>query len=173
VNSKNPDVIIASSTPLTIGIPAYLISRIRRVPFVFELRDLWPDCPVEWGIVKNRLLIRAAYWLESFLYQKAAFLITVTEGIRKEIIKKGIPAGRIRTITTANDLALFTPDGPQADLETLANIPADAFVCIHVGSLGFSNALDLLLDGAEKVLDEPSIHFLLMGHGAEKGAPQA
>jgi glycosyltransferase involved in cell wall biosynthesis len=118
--------------------------------------------------VKNRLLIRAAYWLESFLYRKAAFLITVTEGIRKEIIKKGIPAGRVRTITTANDLTLFTPDGPRADLESLANIPADAFVCIHIGSLGYSNALDLLLDGAEMVLEEPSIHFLLVGHGAEK-----
>ena len=165
---RNPDVVVASSTPLTIGIPAYLISRIRRVPFVFELRDLWPDCPVEWGIVKNRLLIRAAYWLESFLYQKAAFLITVTEGIRREIIKKGIPAERIRTITTANDLALFTPEGPQADLETLANIPSDAFVCIHVGSLGFTNALDFLLDAAEKLVDQPSIHFLLMGHGVEK-----
>jgi glycosyltransferase involved in cell wall biosynthesis len=165
---RNADVIVASSTPLTIGIPAYLLSRVRRVPFVFELRDLWPDCPVEWGFVKNRLLIRGAYWLESFLYRKAAFLITVTEGIRKEIIKKGVPAERIRTVTTANDLKLFTPDGPQADVEKLANIPADAFVCIHVGSLGFSNALDFLLDGAERVLDEPSIHFLIMGHGAEK-----
>jgi glycosyltransferase involved in cell wall biosynthesis len=164
---RNPDVIVASSTPLTIGIPAYLISRIRRVPFVFELRDLWPDCPVEWGFVKNRLLIRASYWLESFLYRKSAFLITVTEGIRKEIMTKGIPGERIRTITTANDLTLFTPDGPQADLENLANIPTDAFVCIHVGSLGFSNALDFLLDAAERVLDEPSIKFLLMGHGRE------
>ena len=54
---RGPDVIVASSTPLTIGIPAYLISRIRRVPFIFELRDLWPDCPVEWGIVKSRFLI--------------------------------------------------------------------------------------------------------------------
>ncbi|MGI8959163.1 MAG: glycosyltransferase family 4 protein [Bryobacteraceae bacterium] len=165
---RSPDVIVASSTPLTIGIPAYLLSRIRRVPFVFELRDLWPDCPVEWGFVKSRFLIRAAYWLESFLYRKAAFIFTVTEGIRKEIIKKGIPAERIRTITTANDLTLFTSDGPEADLLTVANIPADAFVCIHVGSLGFSNALDFLLDGAERLLDEPSIHFLIMGHGAEK-----
>ncbi|MFL6352716.1 MAG: glycosyltransferase family 4 protein [Bryobacteraceae bacterium] len=165
---RNPDVIVASSTPLSIGIPAYLLSRIRRVPFVFELRDLWPDCPVEWGFVKSRLLIKAAYWLESFLYRKAAFLFTVTEGIRKEIIKKGIPAERIRTITTANDLTLFTPDGPEADLETLANIPPDAFVCIHVGSLGFSNALDFLLDGAERVRDDSSIQFLIMGHGAEK-----
>ncbi len=165
---RNVDVAVASSTPLSIGIPAYLLSRLRQVPFVFEVRDLWPDCPIEWGFVKNRLLIRVTYWLESFLYRKANFLITVTEGIRKEVIKKGIPAERIRTITTAADLRLFTPDGPRADLEVLANIPADAFLCIHIGSLGYSNALDLLLEGAERVLDDPSIQFLVMGHGAEK-----
>jgi glycosyltransferase involved in cell wall biosynthesis len=168
LSAQKPDVIIASSTPLTIGIPAYLLSRLHRVPFIFELRDLWPDCPVVWGIVKNRLLIRASYWLESFLYRKAAFLVSVTEGIRKELIKKGIPAEGVRTITTACDLALFTPDGAQEDLESLANIPADAFLCIHTGSLGFANSLDFIIDGAERVLDDPSIHFLLVGNGSEK-----
>jgi glycosyltransferase involved in cell wall biosynthesis len=165
---RRPDVIIGSSTPLTIGIPAYLLSRLRKVPFIFELRDLWPDCPVIWGVVKNRLLIRGAYWLESFLYRKAAFLVSVTEGIRKELIKKGISADRVRTITTACDLALFTPEGPQEDLESLANIPAGAFLCIHTGSLGLVNFLDFVLDGAERVLDDPSIHFLFMGNGPEK-----
>jgi glycosyltransferase involved in cell wall biosynthesis len=168
LSAQKPDVIIASSTPLTIGIPAYLLSRLHRVPFIFELRDLWPDCPVVWGIVKNRLLIRASYWLESFLYRKAAFLVSVTEGIRKELIKKGIPAEGVRTITTACDLALFTPDGPQEDLESVANIPADAFLCIHTGSLGFANSLDFIIDGAERVLEDPSIHFLLVGNGSEK-----
>jgi glycosyltransferase involved in cell wall biosynthesis len=165
---RRPDIVIASSTPLTIGIPAYLLSRLRKVPFIFELRDLWPDCPVIWGVVKNRLLIRAAYWLESFLYRKAAFLVSVTEGIRKELIKKGISADRVRTITTACDLTLFTPEGPQENLEGLANIPADAFLCIHTGSLGIVNFLDFVLAGAERVLEDPSIHFLLMGNGPEK-----
>jgi len=166
---RKPDVVIASSTPLTIGIPGYLLNRLRRVPFIFELRDLWPDCPVIWGFVKNRLLIRVSYWLESFLYRKAAFLVTLTEGIRKEVIKnKGVSAERVITITNAADLALFTPDGPRADLESLANIPADAFVCMHTGRLGFANSLDFLLDGAERVLDDPSIQFVLMGHGPEK-----
>jgi glycosyltransferase involved in cell wall biosynthesis len=168
LSSRKPDVIIASSTPLTIGMPAYLLSRLHKAPFIFELRDLWPDCPVVWGVVKNRLLIRASYWLESFLYRKATFLTCVTEGIRKELIKKGIPAEGVRTITTACDLTLFTPDGPQEDLETLTNIPADAFLCIHTGSLGFANSLDFVVDGAERVRDDPSIHFLLVGNGPEK-----
>jgi colanic acid biosynthesis glycosyl transferase WcaI len=102
------------------------------------------------------------------LYRKATFLTCVTEGIRKELIKKGIPAEGVRTITTACDLALFTPDGPQEDLETLTNIPADAFLCIHTGSLGFANSLDFVVDGAERVRDDPSIHFLLVGNGPEK-----
>ncbi len=163
-----PDVVIGSSTPLTIGIPAYLLSRLRNAPFIFELRDLWPDCVVEWAIVKNRHVIRSAYWLESFLYRKSAFLVAVTEGIRKELIKKGISAERVRTITTASDLALFTPEGPRADLENLLEIPANAFVCMHTGSLGLSNSLGFLLDAAERVLDDASIQFVLIGHGREK-----
>ncbi len=168
LSARKPDVVVGSSTPLTIGIPAYLISRIRNVPFIFELRDLWPDNVAEWNVIKSRFMIGAAHWLESFLYRKAAFLITVTEGIRKELIKKGIPAERVKTITTASNLSLFTPEGPRADLRTLAHIPDDAFVCMHTGSIGLANSLGLVLDIAERVLDDPSIHFVLMGNGEQK-----
>lgn len=168
LSARRPDVVVGSSTPLTIGIPAYVISRLKRVPFVFELRDLWPDNVAEWNVVKNGFMIGTARRLESFLYRKTAFLITVTEGIRKELIKKGIPAERIRTITTASDLELFTPDGPRADLEKLANIPPNAFVCMHTGSIGLANSLGTVLDVAERVIDDPSIHFVLMGNGEQK-----
>lgn len=145
-----------------------MLSRIRNIPFVFELRVLWPDCVTEWQLIKSRFMITAARWLESFLYGKAAFLISVTEGIRKELIKKGIPAEKVRTITTASNLALFTPNGPKAELETVANIPPDAFVCMHTGSIGFVNSLDFLLDAAERVLDDTGIQFVLMGKGEQK-----
>jgi len=63
LSARNPDVIVGSSTPLTIGIPAYLVSRIRSVPFIFELRDLWPDNVAEWTVIKSRFMIWAAHWL--------------------------------------------------------------------------------------------------------------
>lgn len=165
---RDPDIVVASSTPLTIGLPAWAVGVLRRVPFVFELRDLWPDCVAVWNVVRNRPLVRAAYWLESFLYRRARFLIALTEGIRQELIAKGIAPERIRVVTNASDLGLFSPDGPGADLETIAGIPRDAFVCIHAGSLGLANSLGLLLDVAGHLRDHPSIHFVLMGAGRER-----
>jgi len=161
------DVVIASSTPLTIGMPAWLISRLRGAPFVLELRDLWPDHAVVWDIVKNRWLIRATYWLEAFLYKRAKSIITLTDGIRQEVIAKGIPAQKVRTITNASNLSIFTPNGPVADL-THVGIPQGSFVCLYSGSLGMGNYLDFILDVAEELREEPKVHFLFLGTGLEK-----
>jgi len=163
-----PEVVVATSTPLTIGIPGYLLSRLRRVPFVLELRDLWPDCVVAWDLIQNRFLIGAGYWLEAFLYRKAKRLLAVTDGIRDELIKKGIDPVRISVITNASDIELFNPSGPRADLQALAQVPPDAFVCIHSGSMGFANDVDLLLDSAEILRDCPAIHFVILGAGPQK-----
>jgi glycosyltransferase involved in cell wall biosynthesis len=166
--AERPEVVVATSTPLTIGIPGYLLSRLRRVPFVLELRDLWPDCVVAWNVVKSKVLIRAGYWLERFLYRKAQRILAVTDGIREELIRKGIDPGKISVITNASDIELFTPNGSSVDLEALAQVPSDAFVCIHSGSLGFANCVDFLLDVAETLRDAPSIHFIILGAGPQK-----
>lgn len=163
-----PEVVVATSTPLTIGIPGYLLSRLRRVPFVLELRDLWPDCVVAWEVVQSKVMIRTGYWLEAFLYRKAHRFLAVTDGIRLELIKKGLDPAAISVITNASDIELFTPEGPRADLQTLAQVPKDAFVCIHSGSLGFANCVDLLLDVAEQLRENPGIHFIILGAGPQK-----
>ena len=111
-----PEVVVATSTPLTIGIPGYLLSRLRRVPFVLELRDLWPDCVVAWEVVQSEIMIRTGYWLEAFLYRKAHRFLAVTDGIRLELIKKGLDPASISVITNASDIELFNPSGPRADL---------------------------------------------------------
>jgi glycosyltransferase involved in cell wall biosynthesis len=162
-----PEVVVATSTPLTIGIPGYLLSRLRRVPFVLELRDLWPDCVVAWDVVRSKLLIRGGYWLEWFLYRKAQRILAVTDGIRQELIRKGIDCGKITVITNASDIELFTPDGSRADLGALAQVPPDAFVCIHSGSLGFANCVEFLLEVAEHLRDT-STHFIILGAGPQK-----
>jgi glycosyltransferase involved in cell wall biosynthesis len=166
--AEAPEVVVATSTPLTIGIPGYLLSRLRSVPFVLELRDLWPDCVVAWDLIRNKFMLGAGYWLESFLYRKAQKLLAVTDGIREELIRKGIDPARISVITNASDIELFNPSGPRADLLALAQVPPDAFVCIHSGSMGFANWVELLLDSAEALRDSPSIHFVILGAGPQK-----
>jgi lipopolysaccharide/colanic/teichoic acid biosynthesis glycosyltransferase len=170
---KRCDVVVGSSTPLSIGVPAYLLGLLRTVPFVFELRDLWPDCVVEWDIVRNRILLRAAYWLEAFLYAKARLLIALTDGIRQELLKKGVPGEKLTTVTNGSNLELFRPDGPRADANMLGGIPDSAFMCMHAGSFGVANCLPLVLDTAERLIDDPSIQFVLMGSGPRKNSLMA
>ncbi len=167
---RKVDVVVGSSTPLSIGIPAYFFSFVRNVPFVFELRDLWPDCVIQWNIVRNRAVLRAAYWLESFLYNKAFLLIALTEGIARELVKKGIAREKIKIVTNGSNLDLFQPNGVRADASMLAGIPDSAFVCMHAGSFGVANYLTSILDVAEELQGDPSIQFVLMGSGPQKSS---
>jgi glycosyltransferase involved in cell wall biosynthesis len=167
--APSPDVIIATSTPLTIGIPALLLSWFRRVPFIFELRDLWPDCVVDYNVVRNRALIRAAYWLESFLYRRATAIVALTRGIRERVISKGIAPDKVWVITNAADLEPFSPVGPRMDLESLTGVPPSSFVYAYVGSLVWTNALSWVMEGMDYLRDRKDIHLILLGSGPEKG----
>jgi glycosyltransferase involved in cell wall biosynthesis len=170
---RSPDIVVASSVPLTIGLPTYMLSRLRGIPFVFELRDLWPDAVVDWNLVRSRLLLWAAYRLESFLYRKARAIIALSEGIRQEVIAKGIPASKVGVITNAADLELFRPDGPRADLRAKTGVPDDAFVCIHNGSLVPTAALGLIIEAADQLRERRDIHFVFLGAGPRRDPLEA
>jgi len=165
---RSPDIVVASSTPLTIGLPGYMLSRLRGIPFVFELRDLWPDAAVAFDIVRSRPLLWAAYRLESFLYRKARTIIALTEGIRQEVIAKGIPASKVSVITNAANLELFRPEGPRADLCAKADVPHDSLVCIYNGSLVWTAALGLIIEAAAQLRERRDIHFVFLGTGPHK-----
>ena len=87
---KKPDLVVASSTPLTITVPAILVAALTRVPFVFEVRDVWPDAPIQLGILKNRVIITLANMLAMTAYRRANRIVALTEGIRRRIISKSI-----------------------------------------------------------------------------------
>jgi len=170
---RSPDIVVASSTPLSIGLPGYALSRLRGIPFVFELRDLWPDAAIAFNRVRSRLVLWAAYRLESFLYRKASAIIALTKGIRQEVIAKGIPASKVSVITNAADLELFRPDGPHADLSAKAGVPDDAFVCIFSGSLVPTAALGLIIEAADQLRERRDIHFVFLGAGPRKDPLEA
>jgi glycosyltransferase involved in cell wall biosynthesis len=170
---RSPDIVVATSTPLSIGLPGYMLSRLRGIPFVFELRDLWPDAAVSFNRVRSRLLLWAAYRLESFLYRKASAIIALTRGIRQEVIAKGIPARKVSVITNAADLELFRPDGPRADLRAKTGVPDDAFVCIFSGSLVPTAALELIIEAADQLRERRDIHFVFLGAGPRRDPLEA
>jgi glycosyltransferase involved in cell wall biosynthesis len=144
------DVVYASSTPLTVGVPGLLAARRRRVPFVFEVRDLWPEAPIELGVLKAPLLIWIARKLEEYLYARADHIVTLSEGMAEGVRAKGVPAERVTVITNAADTDLFAP-GPK-DAETVARYGLeDAFVVAYVGAMGPIHAIDQIVAAAQIV----------------------
>ena len=163
------DVIIASSPSFFAVISAWIMSRLRKIPFVFEVRDLWPAVFVDLGVLTNPFVIRALESVEMFLYQRAALVVTVTEGFRKRLLARGLPPEKVVTITNGAAIESFTP-GPRDNAVRTELGLAGKFVVGYVGAHGISQGLELVLQAAQRLRDNADIVFLLVGEGARKRA---
>jgi len=164
------DVIIVSSPPLFIGISGYLISFFKRTPFVFEIRDLWPESAIDTGVVTNKLIIKLAYILEKFIYKKARLINVLTPAFRDTLIeKKGIASDKIIFIPNAADFSLS--ENLLKDFDVLSfkkeHDLVDKFVITYVGAHGVANHLEQVLETG-KLLENTNVLFLLIGDGMEK-----
>lgn len=164
------DVVIVTSPPLFVGATGYLISRLKGIPFVFEVRDLWPESAIDTGVLTNGLIIKLAYWVEGFIYKSAKLVNVLTPAFYKTLRdKKGIPESKLIQISNASDFSLSE--------DLLRNFDAQAFrkehdlegrfVITYVGAHGVANHLEQVLDAAE-VLKDTNVLFLLIGQGMEK-----
>ena len=164
------DVIIVSSPPLFIGISGYLISFFKRTPFVFEIRDLWPESAIDTGVVTNGFIIKLAYALEKFIYKKATLINVLTPAFRDTLIqKKHINPDKIIFIPNAADFSLSDDllnnfDATKFKKEHNLN---DRFVITYVGAHGVANHLEQVLETG-KLLKDTNVLFLLIGDGMEK-----
>ena len=167
--AKNVDVIYATSTPLTVGIPAMVLKWLKRIPFVFEVRDQWPEIPIELGIIKNKIVIDLLLMLEKSIYKSAASIVALSlgmaEGIRK-IVGEQKP---IVIVPNSCDTELFHPDinGSRVRREKGWG---NKLVLLYFGALGKANGLGFIVDAAERLKTNPDIHFVLVGDGSEKTA---
>lgn len=164
------DVILVTSPPLTIGITAYIMAKTKRVPFIFEVRDLWPESAIDTGVVTNKLFIRAAYWLEAFIYEKAALINVLTPAFRQALIeKKGIHPGKVIFIPNAADFSLS--DSLLSSFDAAAfrreHNWEDRFVVTYVGAHGVANHLEQVLETADLLRHTPAL-FVLIGAGMQK-----
>lgn len=167
---KETHVIYAVSTPLTVGLLGYLVSRLRNIPFVFEVSDVWPDAAVACGVVKNKTLIKSAHWLEMFCYKKAAHIIGLSQGICDNIIAKGVAREKVSLITNGVDSSLFSlagDDSKRLAIRTKFGF-GDRFVVMYLGAHGTYNALDTIIDAALRLKDDPRFLFVFVGAGDEK-----
>lgn len=164
------DIIVVTSPPLFVGITAYVLSLLKRTPFVFEIRDLWPESAIDTGVLQNKAIIKFAYWFESFIYKRAKLINVLTPAFRDTLIeKKKVPEAKIIFIPNAADFTLaetiqkeFNADAFNAELKL-----ENKFVITYVGAHGVANHLIQLVDAAEKLTDT-NVVFQLIGSGMQK-----
>lgn len=163
------DVIVASSPTFFSVISAWCLSLLKQAPFVFEVRDLWPAVFVELGVLRNRLLIGILEAVEMFLYRRSAAVVTVTRSFERDLLRRGVPASKVETITNGVDLGAFSPGSPDEALRASLGLEG-RFIVLYIGAHGISQALTAVLLTAGRLRDEPAPHFLFVGEGAEKKA---
>jgi glycosyltransferase involved in cell wall biosynthesis len=166
---RKPDVVFASSTPLTIGAAGLLTARMKRVPFVFEIRDLWPAVPIELGALKSGPAIRSAEWLERKLYDGAERVVVLSEGARQHLLRRGIPAEKLVLIPNAADLDVFRPDRRDDGFRAKHGLEG-RFVALYTGAMGRANGLDQLVDAAETLRrwGDERVTIVALGDGGER-----
>jgi len=161
------DLLLTTSPSLLTALAGYIISLLKGVPFVLEVRDLWPKAAVEMGMVKNKFLIWLASWLELFLYEKASRIIVITQGYADYIVSRGINEGKISIVHNGVDewmLDYPEDEGIPGELEEFSG----KFVVMHVGAMGKFNHLHELLQSVELLKDKDKFAFLFVGDGAER-----
>jgi glycosyltransferase involved in cell wall biosynthesis len=166
---RRPDVVFASSTPLTIGIAGLLTARLKRAPFVFEIRDLWPAVPVALGALTSRPAIGTAEWLERRLYEGAERIVVLSEGSQDELRTRGIPEEKLVLIPNAADLDVFRPDVVDSGFRASHGLE-DRFVALYAGAMGPAAGLDQLVDAAEALRrwGDTRVTIVALGDGGER-----
>ncbi len=164
------DVIFATSTPLTIALPAVYAAKRLQKPIVFEVRDLWPDLPIAVGVLKNPFLKVGARWLERFAYRHAEHVVALSPGMAKGVIRSGYPRNRVHAIPNSCDIDFFQvplSEG-QKFLDSHPELQGGPLV-LYAGTLGLVNGVGYLVEIASVILQiDPAIRFLIVGDGKEQ-----
>lgn len=169
LRERNLDLVFATSTPLTVGIPGRIGAGLKRVPYVFEVRDLWPEDLLDAGRVKPGLQYKVWEWMERFSYAKAKKILLVSQGFHTRLLERGFDPERLETIELGADGALFRDAQPDHDYIARHGL-AGKTIAIYTGAHGDANGLFQLLDTAEHLRDRPDIAVVLIGDGIRKQA---
>lgn len=170
--TRRPDVVIATSPQFFCGWAGVFVAKLRRLPFILEIRDLWPESIEAVGAMRQPLLIRFLEWLERRLYAAADHIVTVGAGYREKLVERGVERSRVDVIPNGVDLALFLPDangrGGDGPGVRTRHALGDRFVLAYLGTIGMGCGLDVALRAARQLRDagRDDVRFLLVGDGA-------
>jgi len=164
------DVVISTSPPLTVGIPGVVASWLKRVPLVFDVRDIWPESAAQLGMVKNRPLIRFLEHLERFLYRQSRLVTVVTDGKIEKLEERGVDQAKVALIRNGVDLKLFDEKAKLPLPRELEEITRNRLCITYAGVFNIGQALDVVLESVSRLRDESpeyyeKVAFILIGDG--------
>ncbi len=161
-------LIYITSPPLFVGGAALLLSYLRRIPLVFEVRDLWPESAVALGELKNKRAIALAAWLEKKCYRRARQIVVVTQGIYNRLIERGYAPQKLTLISNGANVELFRFQAEAGETLRQKLGLHNKFLVIYAGIHGIAQGLEIVLEAAQQLSSQPDIHFLFIGEGPVK-----
>jgi colanic acid biosynthesis glycosyl transferase WcaI len=168
--ARKPDFIFVESPPLLLSIPAYVAGLLWRVPYIFNVADLWPDIILEGGFMERGFLVRMLFTLEQWSYRKAERVNAVTDGLRERLLhEKEVPADKLLFLPNGADTTHFQPRAPDEALKRKLGLEGKKII-LWAGTLGTAHGLNYVLDAANLLSSESQIHFLFVGDGSAKAA---
>lgn len=161
-------IVFATSTPLTIGAVALWLKRVKGYKYVFEVRDLWPEFPIQIGAVRNSLLIKVLRAFERKIYDKSEHVVALSPGMKAGVIAAGTPESKITMIPNMSKPDEFYPHEPNMEFAKEFGINTENFNIIHFGSMGPANGLGYIIETAKLCREQglEDVNFIFMGDGA-------
>jgi len=172
---RRPDVIVGTSPQFFTVCAAWALAAVRRKPFVFELRDVWPESIKAVGAMRQSLAIRMLEKIEVFLYRRSTLIVSVTHSFRRILVERGIDTGKIEVVTNGVDMTRFSRRPKNAELARKLGIEGK-FVAGYIGTHGMAHGLDTLLEAARRLAagrEGDRFRIVFLGDGAEKARLRA
>ena len=167
---KKVDIVVGTSPQLFTACAAYIAGKMKRVPWIFELRDIWPESIRAVEAMNHSFILDWLETIELFLYRKASVVVSVTRKFKENLVNRGIEETKIHVVTNGVDLSRFSPRGKDAELVAKYHLE-DKFVAGYIGTHGMAHALDTVLEAARELKNHPQgerYPIILLGNGANK-----
>ena len=162
-----PSIIIAPSPPLTIGLSCWLLGIFYKVPYIYNVQEIYPDIAIRLGAIRNHWIIKILYHLEKFVYNKSSAVTVIASQMRDQILAKGIPSDKVHVLPNFVDTKDFVPRHKDNDFSRKYNLH-NKFIVSYAGNMGPAQGLEYFIDAANILKEKLGIYFLMLGNGILK-----
>ena len=164
---RRQEVVLCINPPITVGFSGWIVKLFHRAPLIYNVQDVWPDCLIAIDQLRSRLLIQIFKWLERFIYARSKKVVVLSEGMKANLLGKGVPAEKIEIIQNWANIEHIVPVEKENDFTREYRLEG-FFIVLFAGNLGYIAVLGQIIEAAERLKDSPGILFLIVGEGNAK-----